>query len=576
SQFSFAPDGSLIAVSTNKITQIIDPHGDIQAELRGDAKGFSPSGNYILMADVGMSTVYRFVRTADWKKETEITLDKTQLIQEFIQKGERLRFAWDDRSFAVMYLERVEIYTLPERKLTCSISIGEQILDIRFAPHGEKIAVLDVSGRITIWDTASGDRLSAQSSKEIDFFLTRFDLTRLSADGKLITIHPEWYDPALWKGELGKTSDMDYRQKLQLLEGNKRLVFNTAFFQKVPWGWWSTGAHEVCELFDSTSLDCYKFVTSCVGGYNEWCQSITLTIDGDYYVGKMARGDASLNIWQGKDLDTSKDTWKSFKAVGQSKEVTLHEIIPEKNFVFYELTSSTDLEVSHRLGAFNYDIRKAFAWNSRGSWGYATSHANRLLALVRGIYRSSKDTDGRRRVNYLFKINVLDLNDIKEVITKDIPVTYVVRNLGDYVEEKTPWIEVKSLVVSESKNDVMFVRYDKSGQNTIDSGNFSLVKMPIDTPDDLIIIPLDFPPIHNLEQYPFAITNVSYLEDQDLLALALVDGSIHILNSQDGSLIYTIKEFNETTSLAFSEDGNLLVSAHGKDGIAIWGVPPNR
>ncbi len=85
---------------------------------------------------------------------------------------------------------------------------------------------------------------------------------------------------------------------------------------------------------------------------------------------------------------------------------------------------------------------------------------------------------------------------------------------------------------------------------------------------------LDLPPIHNQDQYPFAINNVSYLEDQYLLALALVDGSIHLIDTNDGKLIQTIKEFDEVTSLAFSEDGNLLVSAHGKDGIAIWGVPP--
>ncbi len=443
SRFSFAFDGSLIAVSTNKITQIVDPASDVIAELRGDCIKFSPAGNYILMADVGMSTVYRFVRTKDWIEETQITL-----------KEETLIFAWDDRSFAVMSPERVEIYTLPERKLIRSISPGAPILNIRFTPQGDKIAILDESERITIWEIATGDRLGAQSSGGLDF-----DLMRLSGDGKLITIHPEWYDPYLWKGRLGRTPVWGFRPKLHLLEGNKRLVFDTEFFEYdvIVGGWVSTDRHEICEIIDFSSLACKEFQTWNWRADKRSIQSILLARDGNYYVGKMSGDGAFLNIWQGKDLDITKDTWKSIKAVAQSAMVVLNEIIPEKNFVFYSL--------GLRPGAYNYDINKAFVWEVTPLTGYAISPSNHLIALVSGMYRSSKSLEGDKSAHeYLFKMNVLDLDDLQEVMTKDITAT-VIQNVDNYnVEEKTSWIEVMSLVVSEAENVVMIVSYDRSSQ----------------------------------------------------------------------------------------------------------------
>ncbi|MDZ4159610.1 MAG: hypothetical protein U1B80_07455, partial [Anaerolineaceae bacterium] len=289
-----------------------------------------------------------------------------------------------------------------------------------------------------------------------------------------------------------------------------------------------------------------------------------------------------LEIRLGLEPAPGSEPWKVIETAAGDAE--LAALLPAADVLIYEAATAT----GNSIIAANYRLNSKITWEGK-LWSHAVSAGQRYLALTVFNQISSEteaftDIDRLKEARYEgeFQINVVDLTEFKLLFQHTVP-TRIIRAASDVAQRAwmTTWqtaVELNSIGFSETGNILYYL--ETPADVSVDP-RYTLVMVNLASPAEIQTRQVEMPYttrwswVHLSKlgiMEGLSVSASAFSERNNLLALALVDGAITILDMNDGSVLKRLDDFKETSSLAFSADGRLLASAHGKYGLAVWGV----
>ena len=568
---AISPDGTLLVVSDKdekgkSLFQMIkvDSKESIynwdgkNLTMHGEKPGFSPDGSYIATESGSVLWVWS---TGDWSKVSTVPINHTNAnMYSWV-------FSRDSTLIAVAHDYTVTVYQIADRsKVVCEIddlaAIPPEPLGMAFSPDGKKIAVVEsISDNlkpfsrfspypqdrgIGIWQITDGKRLSKKSTRGTDFIDP--SLVRLRDSGEIVTYN---------------------------VPGSKELGY-----------WYSNGdATTIKTAFqfskDETALtyrlDIRSYVCSdaaCVLRFNEKSDCVWEP-EWDSYegCGSNAGIHPHSNFILGSDgqFYTLSTNYEQLHGRGFSNKIELYSGRGGGNLIAYQGPSQPDSRFEDLIAlstanktlfyrVWNNQFNSSWTLNALdfttgqtvGSWiSWFFPHV-KISQDDRYAFFVVSEMSGHRQFRKLF---IFDLKNHKEMF-----------------QIKSDFIYDLAYDIFPADRVFAYARYINIKKN------IDLCQSKFENPE--VCVKFDY---ENVQGLP-APMDMSYSPDGTLLAVALSDGRIVILDTRSGKLIHEWQAWKEVSEspygtgkvrLVFSPTGRVLATFSNTDGfVKIWGVWP--